>query len=67
MPITHAVKHARNISIETWGGRIDADDLADYWRVYPADPNVMSAGAPWLTCGTRTCPYILKGLLGRRQ
>jgi hypothetical protein len=41
MPITYVVDRSRNIIIETWTGRVRAVDLAAYWPIYLADPDVI--------------------------
>ena len=41
MPIMYVLDRSRNIIIETWTGRVSAVDLAAYWRIYLADPDVI--------------------------
>jgi hypothetical protein len=41
VPIAYELDRSRNIILETWTGRISANDLANYWRDYLADPEVM--------------------------
>jgi hypothetical protein len=42
MPITYVIDQERNVIFETWSGEISAADLANYWRGYLADPEVMA-------------------------
>ena len=41
MPITYVLDRSRSIIIETWTGRVRAVELAAYWRIYLADPEVI--------------------------
>jgi hypothetical protein len=40
-PITYSIEEGGTFILETWTGKISADDLAAHWKVYLADPAVM--------------------------
>lgn len=40
-PITYAIEGGGRFILETWTGKISADDLAAYWKVYLSDPAVL--------------------------
>ena len=42
MPITYSIDAERGLIFESWSGDVSASDLADYWRAYLADPEVMA-------------------------
>ncbi len=42
MPISYAIDPALGIIFETWTGTVHAGDLADFWRNYLADPEVLA-------------------------
>ena len=42
MPITYSLDAERGLIFESWSGDVSASDLADYWRAYLADPEVMA-------------------------
>jgi len=42
MAIAYSIDREQGCIIETWTGDIAAQDLADHWRVYLADPEVMA-------------------------
>jgi hypothetical protein len=42
MPISYSIDKQKNVILEVWNGDISAADLANYWRQYLADPDVMS-------------------------
>lgn len=41
MPIVYHIDPTAELIKETWTGKITADVLSDYWKVYLADPAVM--------------------------
>ena len=41
MPISYSIDTQRNVILEVWVGDVFADDLAEYWRAYLANPNVL--------------------------
>ncbi len=42
MPISYKIDREKKLIYETWTGEIYAADLAAYWKVYLADPEVMA-------------------------
>ena len=42
MPISYVIDRQKGIIVETWTGDVFAEDLAEYWRGYLADPDVLS-------------------------
>jgi hypothetical protein len=42
MPITYTIDHDQKLILEVWTGEINAVDLAEYWKRYLADPNVLA-------------------------
>jgi len=42
LPITYSLDAERGLIFESWSGDVSASDLADYWRAYLADPEVMA-------------------------
>jgi hypothetical protein len=42
MPITYSIDKQKSVILEVWIGVISAADLANYWRHYLANPDVMS-------------------------
>lgn len=42
MPISYSIDAQLGIILETWVGDVSASDLAEYWRHYLADPEVLS-------------------------
>jgi len=42
LPITYSIDAERGLIFESWSGDVSASDLADYWRAYLADPEVMA-------------------------
>ena len=42
MPISYSIDKQNSVILEVWNGDVSADDLANYWRHYLADPDVMS-------------------------
>ena len=42
MPITYTIDHNQKLIMEVWTGDIQAIDLAEYWKRYLADPDVMA-------------------------
>jgi hypothetical protein len=42
MPISYSIDSRLGIILETWVGNVSAKDLADYWRSYLANPEVLS-------------------------
>ena len=41
MPITYSIDRQNRVIEEKWMGTIDKDDLADYWKRYLEDPEVL--------------------------
>ena len=41
MPIDYQIAPNDEFIVETWAGKITADDLSAYWKVYLADPAVI--------------------------
>jgi hypothetical protein len=41
MPITYAIDRDAKLITETWAGQIRRDDVAEYWRRFLSDPEVM--------------------------
>jgi hypothetical protein len=41
MPITYTIDSSRDIIFESWTGTISAGDLAEYWREFLANPDVI--------------------------
>ena len=41
MPITYSIDRENRVIEEKWMGTIDKDDLADYWKRYLEDPEVL--------------------------
>lgn len=41
MPITYSIDRQNRVIEEKWMGTINKDDLADYWKRYLEDPEVM--------------------------
>jgi hypothetical protein len=42
MPISYAIDHQQGVILETWSGEVAAEDLAEYWRRYLAEPAVLA-------------------------
>ena len=42
MPITYTIDHNQNLIMEVWTGEIQAVDLANYWKGYLGDPDVLA-------------------------
>jgi hypothetical protein len=42
MPITYSIDHNQNLIMEVWTGEIQAVDLANYWKRYLVDPDVLA-------------------------
>lgn len=42
MPITYSIDAQKRVITEVWTGDVSAEDLANYWRRYLADPQVMA-------------------------
>lgn len=42
MPITYSIDIENRVIEEKWTGTINKDDLADYWRRYLEDPEVLA-------------------------
>lgn len=42
MSISYSIDKQKSVIFEVWTGNISAVDLANYWRHYLADPDVMS-------------------------
>jgi len=42
MPISYSIDTQRSLILEVWVGDISANDLAEHWVAYLADPNVLS-------------------------
>jgi hypothetical protein len=42
MPITYTIDHDQKLITEIWTGEIRADDLAEYWKQYLLDADVMA-------------------------
>lgn len=42
MPISYSIDAQLGIIVETWVGDVSAGDLAEYWRSYLADPEVLA-------------------------
>lgn len=41
MPITYTIDHDKNLIYETWTGEVHSAELADYWKKYLMDPDVL--------------------------
>lgn len=41
MPITYSIDREEKIIMETWVGTVDKDVLAEYWKLYLDNPDVM--------------------------
>jgi hypothetical protein len=42
MPISYSIDAQLGIILETWAGNVSAKDLAEYWRSYLANPEVLA-------------------------
>ena len=42
MPITYVIDAQERLIFEDWTGEVSAADLAEYWRRYLADPEVLA-------------------------
>lgn len=42
MPISYSIDSQRHLIFEVWAGVVSASDLAEYWRAYLADPEVLA-------------------------
>jgi hypothetical protein len=42
MPISYSIDAQLGVIVETWVGNVSARELAEYWRKYLADPEVLS-------------------------
>ena len=42
MPITYTIDHNQKLIMEVWTGEIQAVDLAEYWKRYLGDPDVLA-------------------------
>jgi hypothetical protein len=42
MPITYTIDHDQKLITEVWAGEIHAADLAEYWKRYLGDPDVLA-------------------------
>lgn len=42
MPITYSIDSNQGVIFEQWFGEVSTTDLANYWRMYLADPTVLT-------------------------
>jgi hypothetical protein len=42
MPITYTIDYNQKLIMEVWTGEIQAVDLAEYWKRYLGDPDVLT-------------------------
>jgi len=42
MPITYSIDHEKKMITEVWTGDVHAADLAEYWKRYLDDPDVLA-------------------------
>jgi hypothetical protein len=60
MPISYTIDEEKCLITEVWTGDIAASDLASHWRVYLADPAVLSIRRTLVDL--RDCRILFKGV-----
>jgi hypothetical protein len=60
MPISYTIDEEKGFITEVWTGDVAASDLASHWRLYLADPQVLSIRRTLVDL--RECRILFKGV-----
>ena len=59
MPISYVIDYEKGLIVETWTGDVAAADLAEHWRHYLADPDVLAIRSTLVDL--RACRILFTG------